>query len=52
VRLLSLEAAAAPAESDFLYFVVVSTEGEHGFSVTLEEHNAKVNQAREDGVLP
>ena len=52
VRLLSLEAAASPAESDFLFFVVVSTEGEHGFSVTLAEHNAKVNQAREDGVLP
>ena len=52
VRLLSLEAAAAPAKSDFLYFVVVATDGQHGFSVTLEEHNQKADQAREDGVLP
>jgi UPF0755 protein len=52
VRLLSLEAAASPTESDFLYFVVVTASGQHGFSATLEEHNQKVQQARDEGVLP
>jgi UPF0755 protein len=52
VRALSLSAAAAPDDTPFLYYVLVDTDGTHGFSETLEEHNAKVAQAREDGVLP
>jgi len=52
VRLLSLEAAAAPAETDFFYYVVVDEDGRHGFSVTLEEHNEKVAEARQAGILP
>lgn len=52
VRALSLSAAANPEETDYLYYVLVDTDGSHGFSETLEEHNAKVAQAREDGVLP
>lgn len=50
--LASLEAAADPAETDFLYYVLSDTDGSHTFSTTLEEHNAAVQQAREDGVLP
>ncbi len=52
VRSASLEAAAAPAETNFYYYVLIDTDGTHGFSETLEEHNAKVAQARRDGVLP
>ncbi|HSF86444.1 MAG TPA: endolytic transglycosylase MltG [Acidimicrobiia bacterium] len=52
VRVLSLEAAANPAETDFYYYVLIDENGKHGFSETLEEHNEKVAQAREDGVLP
>ena len=48
----SLEAAASPEETDFLYYVLSDFEGNHAFAETLEEHNANVAQAREDGVLP
>jgi UPF0755 protein len=48
----SLEAAAAPAETEFLYYVLSDLEGHHAFATTLDEHNANVAQAREDGVLP
>lgn len=51
VRRKSLEAAANPADSAFFYYVLVSTDGSHGFSTTLEEHLAKVAQARADGVI-
>lgn len=50
--LAALEAAAAPADTEFLYYVLSDTDGSHTFSTTLEEHNAAVQQAREDGVLP
>lgn len=52
VRALSLEAAAMPAQTDYLYYVLIATDGTHGFSETLEEHNEKVAKARADGVLP
>ncbi len=52
VRDLSLEAAADPADTDFFYYVLVDENGKHGFSETVEEHNEKVAQAREDGILP
>jgi UPF0755 protein len=48
----SLEAAAAPEETEFLFYVLSDLEGHHAFAATLEEHNANVAQAREDGVLP
>jgi UPF0755 protein len=48
----SLEAAAAPESTDYLYYVLSDLEGHHAFAPTLEEHNANVEQARADGVLP
>lgn len=48
----SLEAAANPDTTDFRFYVLVSDDGRHGFSVTYEQHQAKVEQAKADGVLP
>lgn len=48
----SLEAAAAPDETEFFFYVLSDNDGHHAFAVTLDEHNANVAQAREDGVLP
>ena len=48
----SIEAAAAPAETDFFFYVLVSPDGRHGFSKTYEEHKEKIAQAKKDGVLP
>jgi UPF0755 protein len=39
--LASLRAAAAPAKSDFLYFVA-KHDGSHAFSTNIEEHNRNV----------
>lgn len=50
--LSSLQAAAAPADTEFYYYVLSDEDGSHTFSRTLEEHNQAVQQAREDGVLP
>jgi UPF0755 protein len=52
VRTRSLEAAAEPEETDYLFYVLINTDGTHGFSVTLEEHNAKKEEARANGVIP
>lgn len=48
----SLEAAAHPEETPYLYYVLSDEEGHHVFSETLEEHNANVAAARDAGVLP
>jgi len=48
----SLEAAASPDETPYFYYVLSDEEGHHAFAETLEEHNANVQQARDDGVLP
>ncbi len=50
-RVTSLQAAANPDDTPYLFYVLSDTEGHHAFAETLEEHNANVNQAREDGVL-
>ncbi len=52
VRVASLEAAANPATTGFYYYVVVEESGKHGFSETLEEHNRKKQQAKDDGIIP
>ena len=48
----SLEAAAAPANTPYFFYVLSDTEGHHAFAETLDEHNQNVAKAREDGVLP
>jgi UPF0755 protein len=48
----SLEAAAAPASTPYLFYVLSDLEGRHAFAETFEEHQANVAQARADGVLP
>lgn len=52
VRAASLEAAAHPATSDFLFYVLVAPDGSHGFSITYEEHQEKVERAKAEGVFP
>ncbi len=52
MRLASIDAAANPAETGFFYYVLADESGAHAFSVTLEEHNAKVAEARAAGVIP
>jgi UPF0755 protein len=51
VRTASIEAAAGPEETEYLYYVLISTDGTHGFSETLEEHNQKKADAKDAGVL-
>lgn len=48
----SLEAAATPEETPYFFYVLADLQGHHAFAETLDEHNANVAQAREDGVLP
>jgi UPF0755 protein len=48
----SIEAAADPAETDYLFYVLVSPDGSHGFSRTYEEHQDKIAKAKAEGVLP
>ncbi len=48
----SLQAAARPADTTYLFYVLATPEGAHAFSETYEEHQAKAEQARADGVLP
>lgn len=50
--LASLQASASPAETDFRYYVLSSPDGNHTFTRTVDEHNAAVAKAREDGVIP
>jgi UPF0755 protein len=50
-RLTSLQAAANPDDTPYLFYVLSDLEGHHAFAETLEEHNRNVDQAREDGVL-
>jgi UPF0755 protein len=47
----SLEAALRPATTDFLYYVLANEDGGHAFSRTGEEHQRKVDEAREKGLL-
>ena len=40
----SIEAAVAPADVDYLYFVATGEDGRHYFSKTLKEHNQAVRK--------
>jgi UPF0755 protein len=46
----ALEAAMAPAEGDWLYFVVVDDTGKSEFANTLEEHEANIQKACDNGI--
>lgn len=48
----SLEAAAAPETTEYLFYVLADLNGHHAFATNIDDHNANINQAREDGVLP
>ena len=51
-RLASLAAAAAPAETDYLYYVLTDTDGAHSFTNDFDEFLRLQEQARLDGVIP
>jgi peptidoglycan lytic transglycosylase G len=51
VRTASIEAAANPADTEYFYYVLINSDGTHGFSETLEEHNRKKQEAKDAGVL-
>lgn len=42
--LAAIEAAAHPADTDYLYFVAMGKSGQTKFSKTLKEHNAAVQK--------
>ncbi|HUR48355.1 MAG TPA: endolytic transglycosylase MltG [Acidimicrobiales bacterium] len=46
----ALEAAADPPANDFLYYVVVESDGSHAFASTGAQHQANIRQADENGV--
>lgn len=46
----SLEAAAAPAGTDYLYYVLTSEDGSHSFFVEYDDFLAAKQQAREQGI--
>jgi UPF0755 protein len=50
--LASLAAAANPASTDYLYYVLTSSDGRHSFATTYDEFLALKEQAKQDGVLP
>ena len=51
-RLASLAAAAAPAETDYLYYVLTGPDGTHSFTNDFDEFLRLQEQARLDGVIP
>ncbi|MCB2223586.1 MAG: endolytic transglycosylase MltG [Actinobacteria bacterium] len=52
VRLASLAAAAAPADTDYLYYVLTGEDGSHSFTDDFDEFLRLQEQARIDGVIP
>lgn len=50
--LASLRAAAAPAESDYLYYVLTGEDGSHSFTHDYDEFLTFRDQARDAGVIP
>jgi UPF0755 protein len=51
VRVASLQAAAHPEDTPYLYYVLFDFDGSHAFSETLEEHNAFKEDAKDRGVI-
>ena len=52
VRLASLTAASAPAESTFFFYVLATEEGAHAFAETVEEFEILKAAAKEAGLIP
>ncbi len=52
VRLASLEAAASPAETDYLYYVLIDEDGRHAFTDNWDEFLVLMQQARDAGLIP
>ena len=47
----SLDAAMAPAHTDYLYYVLAGKDGHHAFASTLEQQQANIAAAKQAGVL-
>jgi len=52
VRLASLAAAAAPDDTDFIFYVLTGEDGSHSFTNDFDEFLRMQAQARLDGVIP
>ena len=52
IRVASLAAAAAPAESSFIFYVLATEEGGHAFAETAEEFEILKTAAKEAGLIP
>lgn len=50
--LASLEAAARPASTPYLFYVLASEDGSHAFAETYDGHQQNIADAKEAGVLP
>ena len=50
--LASLRAAVAPVESDWIYYVLTSSDGQHSFTASYDEFLEWKQQAKDDGVIP
>jgi UPF0755 protein len=51
-RLASLRAAAAPAETDYLYYVLSDAAGHHAFTADFDEFLLLQQEARQAGLIP
>lgn len=51
-RLASLRAASAPADTSFLYYVLIDESGRHAFTDDFDEFLELQEQAREAGLIP
>jgi UPF0755 protein len=51
VTTVSLRAALKPTTTDFLYYVIASSDGSHAFARTYAEHQQNVEKARAKGLL-
>ena len=48
----SLQAAASPDDTPYLYYVIAGADGHHAFATNLADHNKNVAAARAAGLLP
>lgn len=51
-RLASLRAAAAPADTDYFFYVLASRDGSHAFATDYDEFLELVEASREAGIIP